>query len=267
MIVAKNSPCLGMSKSSSIVVIPTCNRPELLALCLRSLSQASGCPKVHIYADTAANINDVAYARDTYFPTTTILHAQPHITSFSGCWNILNSIKDGSRYADDVYLVEEDVMVYPNFFSWHEAQREAASCGRQMPTHPEFLYYTNPGSLLRRPLLDALIPHIRDEYFQDTVEYCAANFAAAPWTSTLDDGLIRRVLAQQGLSWKIPPEPVCVHQGFRGYDKLDIFKNDGVGVEERIGRFLEICELIQCSSDWRFKYYARDFEPYNPSGT
>lgn len=249
---------------SSIVVIPTCNRPELLALCLLRLSGAPGCPEVHIYADTAANIEDISYVRDTYFPEATIFHAQPHIAATSGCWNILNSIKDGSRYAEAVYLVEEDVMVYPTFFRWHEAQREAASCGRQMPTHPEFPYYTNPGSLLRRPLLDALVPHICDEYFLDTVSYSAAHFAPAPWTSTLDDGLIRRVLAQQGLSWKIPSEPVCAHQGFRGYDKLDIFKNDGADVEERIGRFLELEQLIQTSPDWRFKYYGADFEPYTP---
>src|SRR5271157_110469 len=118
MIVAKNSPCLGMSKSSSIVVIPTCNRPELLALCLLRLSGAPGCPEVHIYADTAANIEDVAYVRDEYFPTATIFHAQLHIASFSGCWNILNSIKDGSRFADDVYLIEDDVMIYKTFFPW-----------------------------------------------------------------------------------------------------------------------------------------------------
>jgi len=96
------------------------------------------------------------------------------------------------------------------------------------------------------------------------VGYCAAHFPPAAWTSTLDDGLVRRVLAKEGLSWCIPGKPVCAHQGFRGYDKLDIFKNYEVGVEERIGRFLELCELIQSSLDPRFKMYSADFEPYNP---
>lgn len=249
---------------SSIVVIPTCKRPETLALCLLRLSDSPGCPEVHIYADTAANIDEIEYVRDEYFPTATIFHAKPHIAAPSGCWNILNSIKDGSRYADNVYLVEEDVMVYPSFFRWHQAQTAAASCGRRMLIHPEFPYYTNPGSCLRRPLLDALAPHICDEYFLDTAAYSAAYFPPAPWTSTLDDGLIRRVIVQAGLSWIIPDRAVCAHQGFRGYDVLDIFKNDGADVEERIGRFLEICELIQTSPDPRFKMYGADFEPYNP---
>ena len=246
----------------SVVVIPTCKRPELLALCLLRLSGAPGCPEVHIYADTAANLNDVSYVRDEYFPTASIFHARPHPAVFSGCWNILNSIASGARFADDVYLVEEDVMVYSNFFSWHESTKEAVSCGR---TTGKCGYYTNPGSLLRRPLLDALLPHINDQYFADTEGYCARNFAHH-YTSSLDDGLIRRVIAQKGLDWHNPVTAVCAHQGFYFYDKLDIYKNYGGDVEEKIGRFLEIEEQIKTKPDWRYKHYAQDFEPFSPGG-
>jgi hypothetical protein len=247
-----------------IVAIPTCYRTELLALCLLRLSGAEGCPEVHIYADTASKIDEVEYVRDEYFPTATIFHAKPHIQAPSGCWNILNSIKSAASFADDVYLIEDDVMVFPDFFRWHRSRLEAASCGRRMLTRPDFSYYTNPGSLLRRALLDALIPHINDTYFQDTVAYCE-KFPTADWSSTLDDGLIRRVIKEAGLSWHIPDKAVCAHQGFRNYSKLDIFMNEGADVEERIGRFLELCELIPNSPDPRVQRYAADFEPFSPS--
>src|ERR1700676_926235 len=250
------------------VVIPSCHRPELLALCLLALSGAPDCPEVHIYADTAAKIDEIEYVRDQYFPTATIFHAKPHISAPSGCWNILNSIKEGAKWADAVYIVEEDVRIYPEtFFEWHRSRPEAASCGRRMLTHPNFPYYTTPGSPLRRPLLDALLPHIRDEYFADTVAYCEENFPPADWTSTLDDGLIRRVLTQAGFDWHIPEKAVCAHQGFRNYNKLDIFMNEGTDVEERIGRFLQLCEFIPNATDPRFKRYAADFEPFNPSSS
>ena len=63
------------------VVIPSCHRPELLALCLLALSGAPDCPEVHIYADTAAKIDEIEYVRDQYFPTATIFHAKPHISA------------------------------------------------------------------------------------------------------------------------------------------------------------------------------------------
>ena len=175
-----------------VVVIPTCFRPELLAWCLRRLSEASTCPNVLICADIEANLKETEYVRDKFFPSADILHAKPHIQVHSGCWNILNAIKIGASFADSVYLIEEDVMIFPNqFFRWHRAQSDEVSCGRRLANFP---YYTNPGSYLRRPLLNQLIPHITDEYFQDTVAYCEANFPPAPYTSTLDDGLIRRVI-------------------------------------------------------------------------
>jgi hypothetical protein len=247
----------------SVVAIPTANRPELLALCLERLSATPGLPEVHIYADSVpeSRLREVEIVRDLYLPEAFLFHARPHIPAPSGCWNILHSIKSASRYADDVYLVEEDVMVYPYFFQWHEAQSAPASCGRRH-WDKRWKYidlYTNPGSCLRRPLLDKLVPHIQDEYFLDTRGYLDRTFG--PWhdITHLDDGLIRNVLKANGWDVVYPERAVCAHQGFAGYGKLHIYQNNEIDLEKRIERAREIM-----ASTSPMEPFARDFEPYSP---
>ena len=251
----------------SIVAIPTCNRPELLALCLLRLSGARGCPEVHIYADTAANMDAVEYARDTYHPTATIFHANAHLEAPSGTWNILSSIKDAARFADNVYLVEEDVMVYPYFFEWHESQTAVVSVGRRdaafYPRYPGA--YTNPGAYIRRPALDLLIPHINDDYFVRRRAYLNERFPEMDAWSSLDDGLIRRVVWNNFGACAFPERNVCAHQGFRSYSSnLDIMLNHGKTIQERIEGFLENCERLKTTTDPRYKRYVIDYEPYDP---
>lgn len=243
--------------AADIVVIPTCYRTELLAWCLRRLADAPGCPDVLICADTKANLQEVEYVRDQYFPTADILHAKAHISVLSGTWNILMSIKVGSTLADNVYLVEEDVMVFPHFFTWHRSQTAEASCGRKIPRYD---LYTNPGSCLRRPLLEKLVPHINDDYFRDPGSYCERNFSQQ-FISYLDDGLIRRVIADNGMKWVFPETPVAAHQGFFGYGRYDITPMVGQTLEEKIANWPKMEETILTSPDPRYKRYCADFEP------
>lgn len=250
---------------NSIVAIPTANRPELLALTLERLSAAAvtaaSKPDVHIYADSVneTRLREIEIVRDLYFPEAFLLHARPHQKAPSGCWNILNSIKSAAKFAENVYLVEEDVLVYPSFFSWHESQTAPASCGRRH-FDSRWRYrdlYTNPGSCLRRPLLDALIPHINLDYFEDTKEYCEREFPF--WdVSTLDDWLIRRVMKKEGMSWVYPEKPVCAHVGFRGYGWLDIYQNNHPDLEKRIERARYLLATVKNTD-----MYARDFEAFS----
>ena len=243
-----------MQAQSSVVVMPACKRPELLALALRRLAAARNRPEVHIYADQGSRLGEIEVVRDLYLPEAFLFEAHPHVICPSGTWNILQAIRDGARFADNVYLVEEDVMVYPYFFEWHEKQSTDVSCGRILPRWP---HYTNPGSRLGSRLLDALLPHINDEYFQDTVKYCE-RFA---WqhSSTLDDGLIRRVFYQENLTIAFPETPVCAHQGFRMLDHLDIYMIGEGTLEERIRR---VSHLLEAPPNQ--ERYARDWEPFAP---
>jgi hypothetical protein len=246
-----------------LIAIPTAKRPELLALTLQCLGNISAKPEVHIYADSVSEtaLREIEQVRDLYLPEAFLFHAAPHIKAPSGCWNILNAIKSAAKFAESVYLVEEDVLVYPYFFEWHESQTAVASCGRRhYDTRWKFRdLYTNPGSCLRRPLLDALVPHICDEYFSDTRGYLDRTFG--PWheITHLDDGLVRNVMKANGWLPAYPEKPVCAHVGFRGYRQLDIYQNNETDLLKRIKRAEELISDPPQQQIW-----AKDWEPYQP---
>lgn len=149
-------------------------------------------------------------------------------------------------------------MVYPHFFDWHWSQDADASCGR-LSSFNELPYgrnqYTNPGSCLRRRVLEALDPHINDDYFMRLGDYLNEHFEPAEEWSKLDDGLIRRVLRQIGGKTVYPDRPVCAHQGWRGYRRFDIYRNEG-NIEERIAGLERLMATIKPGDR-----YAKDFEP------
>jgi hypothetical protein len=237
----------------------------MLALALQKL-QNSNRPDnldVRIFADVQADLESVEYVRDLYFPEALIFQAKPHLDAPSGCWNILNSIKQGYETgAEHIILLEEDVLVRSGFFDWHLNplnRQYLATCGRKDPHHyPRYgPLYTNPGSCLRRELVEQLILHINSAYFTRLREYLDEHFEPWPSQSSLDDGLIRRVIRQMGGQAVYPEEPVCAHIGWRFYGKLDLYQNTEVGIENRIARLRELMQTIKPGDR-----YATDFEFY-----
>lgn len=250
---------------NSVVCIPTCHRPELLALTLEKLALCVDVPEVNIYLDAVGpeRLDEVEYVRDMYYPLAYIHQARPHTPAPSGTWNILNAIKQGYELgAENVFLVEEDILVRPNFFKWHlDAMAEGflASCGRKdriyYPLYPGL--YTNPGSCLSRRLVEKVIPHINDIYFTDPRPYLNTCFGEWNTQSCLDDGLIRRVVRQMGGECKYPVAGVCAHQGFRFYNKLDIYMNRETTIEKKIARLRELIASLKPGDR-----YCKDFEPF-----
>lgn len=254
----------------SVVVTPTCHRPEFLALCLERLSGVVGCPPIHVFMDqqgaSPEKVRDAQFAFDHYAPPNSEFHIQPcgHARATSGTWNILDSIRQGYETgAEYVYLVEEDVMVYPNWLSWHESTMATgeylATCGRKDPwfwrKHPEV--YCNPGSCLRRDLVAEVVSHINPEYFKDPAAYLS-NHLGGVISSSLDDGVIRCCIRKLGGKAGHADPPVCAHQGFDMYDSIDRYENRGT-IEERIARLRTMLATIK-----RSDRYARDFEEYRP---
>lgn len=258
----------------NIVVMPTLKRPEFLALALEKLSRAQYVEEVDVRIclddcpDTT--LDEVEYVRDTYFPTADILRAKSHVAALSGCWNILHALKSGyDSGANLVFLVEEDVMVYPDYFDWHVKAHEIwdlldmpllATCGRYCSRYLES-YYTNPGACLSRALLTALVPHINDEFFADRRGYMDRTFGIWEEASDLDDGLIRRVIRATGATVRYPTDPAVAHQGYHQYGRSAGNKTSGT-ITERI----EQLRLILAGIDSTQRYY-RDFEPYDNSRT
>src|SRR5579859_4296823 len=168
-------------QNKSVVVMPAALRPEFCALALEQLGKARHCPPIFLNIDNVGEklIEEFEYVFLNYFPKNTggtMSVRPPHRPVSSGCFNILESIRDGYNVgAEYVFLVEEDVLVMRDFFEYHWARMidYKVSCGRRchrfFPRSP--WVYTNPGSCLSREFLDQLIPHINDEFYDNTGGY------------------------------------------------------------------------------------------------
>lgn len=136
--------------SIDLVIVPSFDRPEFLWLCLENLYEnvlrEGQYPHIWVCEDIHADkpkgftteIEMLAVIREwqpklgfQYFATT------PH-TTYGNSYNVLNSLV---RAADNgsyryVYLIEDDVLVTPDFFQWNEMVQEKfkpwASCAGRL---------------------------------------------------------------------------------------------------------------------------------------
>lgn len=256
-----------ITPQKAVVVIPTLRRPEMLALTLEKLSRTPEADRldVRVYIDTAPDevLADVEYCRDTYLPTAEIFRAGEHVRVLSGCWNILNALQAGYETgAEYVFLVEEDVFVAPNFFSWHldkHVEREFfVTCGRRHGRMPRD-FYSNPGTCYSRRALAQILPHVNSDFFRDTKAYLDKHFPTMIGKDgNLDDGLIRKVQRQtNGLVCCAEPA-VAFHQGFHYYNRMNGFMNTGRTIIERI----EFLRTLLPTLDPRGNKYVADYEPF-----
>jgi len=209
--------------------MPCAHRPEFSALSLLFLSWSVDFPEIRMYIDHVSDKlkSEFQYVFEHFAPhNAKIFYREPHREGTSGVWNILHSVKDGYETgAGTVFLIEEDVFVRSEFFRRHwetmSTGKYLASCGRICPRFSRLNkgVYTNPGAALGRPLLDNLIPHINDKFFDDTGGYIRNLMPEKPgYIGGLDDGLIRRVITVMGGEAYHQDPAVCSHVGFQAYE-------------------------------------------------
>jgi hypothetical protein len=277
-----------------IVLIPTYLRPEYLQICLEHLAQTISTPtpkEFWICADQRANdiyrykivldwLNDVLGAWRHALPIK-FFNGAKH--QFSGnSFNVLESYK--RAYAEpgvrNVYLVEDDVMVTPDFFRWHELAAEvepsaacsiAYRCSRNGEAHrgilrPEAYFttardYASIGVRWTRDRLRPIIEHAREEYYANQSGYIQKRFAGNRFAGDFaeQDGLIMRVMWEQHWYTVWPYVPRCYHMGWYGYHRPNGKRPDGF-LEHKIGAIKSII-----SDAAKLKIAAPDFgdiEPY-----
>jgi len=237
----------------------------MLALTLEKLAQAPNIEDidVRIFVDygITGRLEEVNFCRDSFLPTAEIFQAKPHIKVQSGAWNILTSLKAGHETGKEfVFLVEEDILIAPNFFEWHWNAHQSGeyfvTCGRKHGRMPSD-FYSNPGTCYRRKSLDLVLPHINDTYFGGTTAYVDKHFPTMiGMDGSLDDGLIRKVQRSVGGKVLCAEPRICSHIGFHYYDRVPQYKNQGKTIEERIE-----CLRIMLRDVDRNSKYISDLEP------
>lgn len=254
-----------------IVLIPCYYRPEFLSLCLEYLSKATGardnkeywiCQDFrkddnHRYAMQASWTKEVI--ENSPLPVR-FIQRQPH--SYSGnSYNTLEAYKEA--YATDaryIHLVEEDCLVTPDYFLWHEAIQEkedallcsvAYRCIRNSlvdktisSSETYFVSsrdYASIGVCWKRERLGAVVAHARPEYYAEMGPYLDTRFEDDRYSGWFweQDGLIMRVLHEQKKFVVWPYVPRVFHIGAWGYHRPNGRRPDGQ-LAEKIVKVREI---------------------------
>jgi hypothetical protein len=233
-----------------IVIVPTHNRPELLALCLEHLAACHGISDKDVWVRAESRGELGRYAEENYevikqFAHRFCLfyqHAPQH--SFHGnSFNLLTAYKDAYHSgAERVYLVEDDVLVSPDFFRWHDAllsrhpglfcsvgwhclRRGDVPRGATDP-HAYFLSkedYASIGVCWPRDMLGRVVLHATMDYFNNPAGYLKRHFSHDPLSLDFSeqDGLIMRVLRETNAPVSWPFLRRCSHVGWYGYHRPD----------------------------------------------
>jgi len=251
--------------TKDIVIVPTYDRPEMLWLCLEHLtaSRGSGEVRVKVYVDAHEGLvlpyrEEIARVVKK-FPKlrTELIYRQPH--SFHGnSFNVLMAYKEAyesdARY---VFMVEDDILVQPDFFEWHRTQHAQADldCSVGVEKRPEHAHYASLGVCFRRQVIAKVLPHCRPGYFGNMTSYCRSQFKPSKWHCE-QDGVWCRVLDPNSIAW--PTTPVAHHVGWYGYHRQKSVRPKGT-LEERYQQVRGVLQNPALLSAW-----SRDFVDVTP---
>lgn len=246
---------------ADIVVVPTFDRPEYLWVCLEKLSEAAGvqdkeiwvCEDNHGPKDGWVSINMIptlAYW-EKRLPLRYI-YREPH-TAYGNSYNVLTALADACKaQARYIYLVEDDVMVLPDFFTWHEAVQQQnavygpVSCAERYNHSLNFAI--NGQYVLDESFKDSnAYINKNDVYsslgvcfpFETLRLFMYMNYPAGGWKSypfapgVEQDILIKSWIKKVHLPVIWPYVPRCYHMGWYGYHRNTGMRFNGT-LEEKV---------------------------------
>lgn len=229
-------------------IVPAHVRPEFLWLALERLEACEDRSAVTVFIDRGGvKENEEVLA---HFPWAESYRRANHGT-YGNSLNLLEAYRWAIECgAEQVFCVEEDVLVAPDFFRWHRAVQAAepelfASIATrnlrqaiQVPPAPDGYYlagygFSSTGCCLPRRTIQAALEHT-PVYYRNMRAYCLERFPASRFGDSWweQDGLLLRI-AEAGdarISW--PCVPRAWHVGYFGYNRTG--QGPQGGLEERV---------------------------------
>jgi hypothetical protein len=249
------------------VLVPTYKRIELLFCCLKRIREFEPNIPIHLFPDRGT-------WKDAFIHRLHILFdAKIHIVAdhdlYGNTYNLMEAYKwawhAGYEY---IYMIESDVMVHHDFFSWHRKMHEEyreeglfASMGwifnRHAPIAEGELFqpwYYSIGVCFHRAQLASVILHATPSYYCDMAGYVRTHFKDSPLNDPQNiahfeqDGLVQRILDREKMQTVSPGIAKCSHMGFvrsygdegagRGYEYLFDGRTDFMERVERIEQLI-----------------------------
>lgn len=236
----------------------------MLWLCLDYLSACTGRSNLSIWVFVDAHQQEMAPPRREIelvldkFPHLPI-HVEfrsPHM--FHGnSFNVLMAFREAYQTtAEHVFLIEDDVLIQPDFFKWHRLQHtRVIGCSIGIVKKAHHGSYASLGVCFRRETISRVLPHCQQDYFANMRKYCRAMF---PF-SRLDceqDGLWARVLTGLPVVWA--RVPLAHHVGWYGYHRKTSVRPYGA-LEDR---YFQVKKVLSSMEELRQR--TRNFKDIAP---
>lgn len=223
-----------------IVIVPTYDRPEMLWLCLDHLAASPDIydgvqiwvvVDAHLGQNTHTSKEDIQAVIEKFPRLSLRIGYRPPHQFHGNSFNVLMAYRDAfNTKARYVYLVEDDVMVHPLFFAWHQRQHEKEiGASIAVVKEPFHSHYASWGVCFRRETLQLIVPHCQMAYFQNMSRYCRTRFPPSK-IHCEQDGLFCRVLAHHKVVYATTP--MAQHVGWYGYHRPKGVRPQGT-LEER----------------------------------
>lgn len=226
-----------------LCIVPAYCRPEFLYLCLKRIAACDNVDglKVVVAMDHHANKmnldrsdeRQVARLQEFENLNITLKECVPH--GFNGLsYNLLTlyrqALADGF---ERIYLIEEDVMVSPDFFEWQRRVLDswgffcaigsgypASARATQRPVNEEIYassHYASIGVGWNKGNLIKVVEHARPEYFRDMAGYCVRTFPENKDRCYVEQaGMIGRVVVHEKAECAWAVKPKAFHIGYFG---------------------------------------------------
>lgn len=262
-----------------LVMIPCCNRPGWLRVCLEHISRANGFLDYAYFfsIDRGKTVNDdvIEWFR-TNFPVEVRVARRPSHQFRGNVFNFMNAFREAYDFTVDghyIHVIEDDIFIAPDYFDFHEKAWRVgpkaffvSACRNQnfqnqLPAGDErHVYfhksYQSLGVSFPRKSLSWIIPHCTPDYWkypESLFEYLNAQFPGSPIPAIHAEqaGLIHRIILAHNFSGIYPIVPRAYHAGFVGsnrggakhpseYSAREIREMDGDRMNREAGRRKDI---------------------------
>lgn len=265
---------------SEVVLVTNYLRPELLYCCLKRIREFQPKIPIHLFPDRGTWKDSLIQKMKLWFGIE--IHIVPEHDLYGNSYNTLEAYKWAWHAGYDyIYLIESDVIVHRDFFSWHRRVHEEydeeglfASMAWIFNRHAPLVdgdlfqpWFYSIGDCFHRDMLTSVITHASPSYYFDMAGYIRNHFKDSPINDPQNiahheqDGLVQRIIDRERRQTVSPGIAKCSHMGFvRSYGD----SGAGFGYEELFdGRTdfrdrVERIEQLIADPYERMWYFGRD---------
>lgn len=226
------------------VIIPAYFRPEFLYLTLEKINEARDSDKdIYIYHDKKFD-DDIRFAKELEEVQVVIeywrrafgnlLHPvmRQENRYYGNSANVFQAyLKAHLDGVERVYLIEDDVLITPDFFEWHKSVQDvdcfctiAGMCDRNIfNLDKDFLSteYASLGVCWKRENLTIVLEHANENFYRNPTPYILTHFKDSKMGLKMmeQDGVIQRIAEQRFQKFLFAVPQKAYHIGAYGYHR------------------------------------------------